>query len=529
MLTGHPLEIIVPPKQWHPITRQYLNGNSKQPRFTSATTDYDWGGWYQTFRQMADCTEPPYIPNSRKRDRWLQNFRLVESHMAGTINQIALIYANRGWTLTGGRNQVRKWTQRLHDSEGGKGWRYLVKRAALSFLTADINCLLEVEREADVQFTDGAIVKAPMIRLNNLDPARCRLIQSKAQLPNNQDYIATLEYNNQKWFDWDYVRVASMPSDREEYLGLGYCFLSRALRFVKLLYAVYLHDQEQLDDEMMDGLLILNNITENQWKDAMDARQEKRTALEKRYYGGVQILTGGGEFGAADAKLVGFSQLPAGFNREIFINQAMYGIALCAGFAPNELWPVNAGVLGRGKETELQVEGAETKGGEDFNLSLQEPLQKELPPTIHFEFEERNLRGDLIDAQVKEAKAKVINEMAAVREQTGGVLTNEEIRLLWAQEGLIPQEWTEVEEDVEATDEEGLKERMLDNPKIRSACEEYSQQPIIQYRWDGLNGREVVLWERGEEALRKRTWVLNRYAYRGDKVIIDVDRLPALR
>jgi hypothetical protein len=311
-------------------------------------------------------------------------------------------------------------------------------------------------------------------------------------------------------------------------MGLGFCFLSRAIRFVKLLYGVYLHDQEKLDSDMMDGLLLLNNISEAQWQTSMEARKENQTALERRRYGGVQILTGGGEFGAADAKLVGLSQLPDGFNRETFIDQCMYGIALCAGFAPNELWVVNAGVMGRGKETEIQVEGAETKGGEDFPLSLQESLQGELPETVHFEFEERNIRGELVEAQVADAKAKTINEMAAVRETAGGVLSNEQIMMLWAQAGLIPEEWTETEEDVTATDEEKIKSRMLENPKVRSACEEYPRQPIIQYSWDGLKGKEVVLWERGEEALKRRTWVLNRYVYRGDKVVISPEQLESV-
>lgn len=520
--------LIIPPKYVgydELIARAQLNGNSKQGRFEGKNS-YGYGGWYPIIRQIADTKEPPYLPDSMPRDRWLQGFRFVESHMAGVINQVCLIYANRGWEITGGRNQVRKWTTRLHDSEGGLGWRYLIKRGALSFLTTDINAIFEVEREADVIVTQNTIVKSPMTRLNNVDPGLCRLCREMAYLSSAQaKHLSTLNYNGQYWFDWDYIRVASMPSDQEEFMGLGSCALSRSIRFVKLLYAVYLHDQEQLDDEMVDGLLLLNNISGTQWRTAMEARQEKRIGLELTRYGGVQVLTGGGEFGAADAKLVGLSQLPAGFDRETFIDQALYGISLCFGFDPTEFWVVNAGVMGRGKETEIQHTKATAKGGEDFTLSLQEPLQKELPETVHFEFIQRDDQGELLEAQVAEAKAKVINEMAKVREQTGGVLTNEQIMMLWAQAGLVPEEWTQTEEDVTVTDEEAIKERLLENPKIRSACEVYPKEPIIRYIWDGLRGRESILWERGEDALKRRTWVLNRYVYRGDKVIVELGDL----
>jgi hypothetical protein len=111
--------------------------------------------------------------------------------------------------------------------------------------------------------------------------------------------------------------------------------------------------------------------------------------------------------------------------------------------------------------------------------------------------------------------------MAKVRESTEPVFSRDELRQLYATAGLIPAEWTDNEEEVIATDEESVKERLLDNPKIRSACEDYPHQPIIRYIWDGLQGRESVLWQRGEDALKRRTWALNRYVYRGDKVLIE--------
>lgn len=303
--------IMIAPKAYHPLIERQLNGSSsKQTRFSASQNQYSFAGFYRTFQDVAETKEAPYKPDSRTRDAWLQSFRYAESHVAGVINQIVLIYANRGWTMTGGRNQVRKFTKRLHESEGGKGWRYLIKRGALSFLTTDINCVMEIEREGDVDVNAaGDIVKSPFVRLNNVDPAKCHLIRKKVALPNGWEWLSTLEYGDQKWFDWDYIRVASMPSDREEYMGLGFCFLSRAIRFVKLLYGVYLHDQEKLDSDMMDGLLLLNNISEGQWTTAMEARKENQTALERRRYGGVQVLTGGGEFGAVEAKLIGLSKL----------------------------------------------------------------------------------------------------------------------------------------------------------------------------------------------------------------------------
>ena len=59
----------------------------------------------------------------------------------------------------------------------------------------------------------------------------------------------------------------------------------------------------------------------------------------------VEVIASGG-MEQADAKLVALSQLPTGFDREVFTDQLMYGYSLVFGFDPTEFWPVNAGALG---------------------------------------------------------------------------------------------------------------------------------------------------------------------------------------
>ena len=76
-------------------------------------------------------------------------------------------------------------------------------------------------------------------------------------------------------------------------------------------------------------------------------------------------------------------------------------------------------------------------------------------------------------------------------------------------QGVIPSEWTEYEEEAQTTDEEEVRMRRLrDHAKsagfvIRAALE-FPAEPIIRYHWP--SGREAVLWERGADALRRQTW-----------------------
>lgn len=511
--------------KYEPIQR--VNGNGVKPRFISQYGDYG-RVFNSTLRwlRMAELEEPPYSVDSRLRDRWLQGFWRVEPFLAGIINNVTSIDANRGWTLTGGRNQVRKWTARLHDSANGKGWRYLIKTGSLSFWTTDINSIFGVEREEPyATLTREGVAPSPMLKLWNIDPSKCNLFPSLAyaeEIP-SLEVQTEIMYKNVPLMPWDYFRVASMPNDMEEYRGLGYSALSRCLNLAKLLYAVYQYDQEKLLAKAPRGLLLLHNITESQWNTAMEARDQRMSAKERQYYGGVEVLASdGGEYNP-DAKLVALSQLPDGFDQKIMTDLLIYGYALCFGYDPREFWPVSGGTLGTGRETEIQAAKASGKGGKDFAWSFLECLQGELPETVHFEFEERDERGELLDAEILEAKTRVIERLSGLREQTGAVLTNEQVMTLLAQAGLVPEEWTLQEEDVTATDDEQLRQRLLDNPKIRSACELYHNEPIVMYRWvsDG-QPKEKVLWATGGEAINPKVWQLNRSLYKGDRVEITI-------
>lgn len=496
--------------KYEPIQR--VNGNGHKPRFIS-----DYGQiFHSTLRwlNLAELQEPPYVPDSRLRDSWLQMFWRIEPFLAGVINNVTSIDANRGWTLTGGRNQVRKWTQRLHDSANGKGWRYLIKTGSLSFWTTDINALFGVEREEPYATrTRDGIMKSPMLKLWNIDPGKCRLYSSliAPEELGGLEINSDIMYKDHGLSPYDYFRVASMPSDREEYRGLGFSAVSRCLNLAKLLYAVYQYDQEKLLAKAPRGLLLLHNITESQWNTAMEARDQRMSAKERQYYGGVEVLASdGGEYNP-DAKLVALSQLPDGFDQKVMTDLLMYGYALCFGYDPREFWPVSGGTLGTGRETEIQAMKATGKGGKDFAWNFLECLQTELPDTIEFAFEERDERGELLDAQIKEAKAKVVGMLSGLREQTGVVLTNDQILQLLAQEQLIPQEWTLTEEDVTATDDQDIKRKLLDNPKIRAACELYHNEPIVQYRWIGEGqAKERVLWSSGSEAISIKVWPVKR-------------------
>ncbi len=211
--------------------RKEIENLSKQPRF--AEDVQKTFGSIVRWIKMADIEAPEYNSNSKTRDEWLSKFWQREPHLSGVLNSVIAIDKNRGWTYTGGRNQVRRYVNIAHSAENGAGWRSYFGKGALSYYTTDMGRIDEVGRHGE---------EGPMRALYNVDSARCRLT-GNIELP--------LKYtpqggSEQDWTPFDYFRVASMESNREDFYSLGFCALSRAIEFVKLMVAVYEHDQEKL-------------------------------------------------------------------------------------------------------------------------------------------------------------------------------------------------------------------------------------------------------------------------------------------
>jgi hypothetical protein len=470
------MTIEVAPK-YFPVIRQ--NGNlSKQPRFKEVRPrDF----FTSLFRFVGtDIQDEPKYGN-RERDAWLRRVWKLEPYLSGVINSVVSIDKNRGWTITGGRNQVRRFVSLLHErfffAPDLSGWRMSFGGSALSYYTADLGSVTELGRQGK----DG-----PLDSLYFVDPARCNLT---GNFDTPLKYNPNSRGNNyQPWGRNDYFRVVSMPDTDESLFGLGYCAVSRCIELAKIMIGIYQYDNEMLLNRAPRGLLLLKGITQDQWDEAMTTRVAKLDGDEKRYYGAVHVLATLDPGVEIEAQLTALSQLPAEFDQRTFTDLLMYGYSLAFGYDPREFWPVSSGALGTATETEAQHRKAGGKGGLDFTLGFAEKLNDELPNTVQFEFEERDLDGELANATVEQAKADVIMTMY---DKGAGIISQEEARILAAERQLINQDWTLNVEDVTATDTDDAEiSRALSDERAQRAIWKYPDEPIVRYKFSVVNGKE---------------------------------------
>lgn len=494
--------IAIAPKTYHPIHRQNGTG-SKQPRFKEVNPRNFFTSLFRFVN--TDIQEEPAYGN-RERDAWLRRIWKLEPYLAGVINSVTAIDKNRGWTVTGGRNQVRRFVKMFHErfffAPDLKGWRLSFGGCSEAFWSSDLGVPVELARLGS---RDG-----PLWELYFVDPARCYLT-GNPEYPLR--YSASGRGNYQDWHKNDYFRVVSMPDTDESLHGLGFCATSRAIELAKIMVGIYQYDNEMLLNRAPRGLLLLKGITEEQWKDSMTARKAKLDGDEKKYYGAVHVLATLDPGIELEAQLVSLSQLPAEFDQRTFTDLLMYGYALAFGYDVREFWPVTGSSLGTATETEAQHRKAGAKGGFDFTLGFAEKLNEELPDTVLFEFEERDLDGELANAEVEKAKAEVVTSIyeSGLREGAG-LLDREEARILLAERDLINQDWTVNVEPTTATDTDDDVARALANERVQRAIWKYPDEPIVRYRFWVENGKEKQEYRTllKPSRTRKRSFLVTR-------------------
>lgn len=458
------------------------------------------------FKTLLDPV-PPYQADSRARDMYLSQIWHKEPHLAGVVNSVVAIDKNRGWQLTGGRNQVSFYEKVLRYAENGKGWRYFCSLASEAFWTTDINAIVETERES---------LPGRMLNLFHVDPTRCRLLGGAT----NELEFTPPGGKAQRWVELkhfrdgqgrviatpaDYFRIASLPNINEEFNGLGFSAVSRCIELVQIMAAVWKYDQEKLGARMPQGLLLLHNVDQEQWQEALRSRDADLRGKEQQWFGSVATLASAG-VDQIEAKLVALSELPDNFNRQNFIDLTMFAYALCFGYDQTEFWPVNAGIMGRGRETEIQHRKATGKGGLDFALSMQDQMQMQMPDTVHFGIEQRDVEGEMLDAELNKTYVDMVVSMYMAENETEGPLLTKDqaLSVLATHSGIIPKAWTEIEEEAVGTDTEASRRHaraiVRELPQVIRSAERYPSDPIVQFRWP--TNTMVILWESGDDMLR---------------------------
>lgn len=465
---------------------------SQQPRFQPRDPNEVSSLFWSTFRwvKWLEGKEPSANSTPATWDEFLREFVQYEPYLVGVLNSTVQIDKNRHWSLTGGRNQVMRFTDILKGADEGAGWRAYVAWQAQSYYFARAGFVTETGRDGE---------SGPLRALWSVDPVRVDLTGNPA---------APLKYrplngSAQTWLPEDFFRAASLPSTDEARRGYGFPALARCYEGAKIMVGVYQVFQEATFTTKPQGVILGKGISEETWKIALQSYDESLVQYNQRFGKLMTLMNEGSD--APEISLQMFRRLPDNFDLQKWTSLLMYLYALAFGYDAREYFPVDSGDLGSAKETETQHRKASSKGDLDFSLAHQEQIQNQLPASLLFEYEQRDVQGEVADAEAAKVKAELVTELTRWEINGASVLTSEQILQIAAQHGIIPDEWTPQEEEVSASDVKSSEmERTRENGVIRRAAERFPQEPIVRYEFPGDRAR--TLFSSGEDLLRRRSF-----------------------
>ncbi len=410
-----------------------------------------------------------------QRDKWLRDFVYWPGNdlLAGIVSTIVAKVAATGWVLEGPERVVNLYHDiLLRQSEFGAGWGTMIQKFAWDYLTQDAGAFIERIRlgEAD---TEGAAMG-----FAHLDPQRL-ILQADYEYP--AKYVSpdeTILLHRSR-----IIRVTDCPSPRQSLYGIGFCATSRAITTARILIDLARYERERLSDLPPAGILMLNNMTRQQWEDLQKGYEARQRQQGNRVWRDILVAFGLDPSLPLKAEILSFSQLPEQFDKRTATEIAIYSFCVAFRIDPREVWPVSSGALGTATETEIMHLKARAKGVGAILSALERAFNDglSLPKSLTFRFDFQDTEEDEQAARIANLKAEFIGKLT--RDQ---IIGTDEARRWLIKEGLF----SEKELLTDMPDEETVSE---DTESAKSFAHVDLGEHIIKYS-DGRVYRPYRRW-----------------------------------
>ena len=496
---------------------------------------------------IRDAPMPPFVLDTRRMDRWLDAVTADErtSFLSAFIDQASMIQSNRRFVLVGPQATVNSTLHMLHMSEGGEGFRRLMKLTALNYYSSNFGGAIYLHRNQPVTAAYRQDIDAwdwstpPVVELYATDPT---------EFAPTGDYIYPYDYYGEPWTRFDFIRTVSMPSTRLATWGVGRCPVFRCIQIAQMTSAVYQYIFDSVSPDTAKGIVVVKGMSYDEFVQALMGSEatNEQDAVFKR---GSLMTDGAGDIVvlADDEKEIGvkfvqLGRLPDGFFIDQWVRWTLTAFSVNLGFPLEEFigMPANTLLGQSGAQVTAGVQRGSTKGGSEFINQLQEAMQQYvIPSTVHFEFSDRDAAAEADDIALKKERAAIITSLFGAtqlgiidrnvpeqdtqleaRAKGLHIINDQEARRLLVEWEVLPDWITSVENtvisdeyaDVSLQTIKSKREQVRDSPAIQRLAANPMGQPVIEYTNfpDPVTGfvREstTVLWDDDNEIGARATW-----------------------
>jgi len=251
---------------------------------------------------------------------------------------------------------------------------------------------------------------------------------------------------------------------------VGYCAVSRAITTARILMDIARYERERLSDLPPAGILIVNNMSKEQWKDVEKGYELRQRQQGNKVWRDILVAVGLDPTLPVSVELVSFSQLPEHFDRRTMTEISIYSFALAFRIDPREIWPVSSGTLGTATEAEIMHVKARAKGPGLMLTDIERGFNDgySLPPSITFHFDFQDTDEDRQSAEIANLKAEFITTLTQPDITGESLVSKEEGRQWLVREGLFEEnDLITFQDETRAEDMAEAKSRVDMGPRAR--------------------------------------------------------------
>lgn len=364
-------------------------------------------------------------PNMR--DRFLIEFARKEPMMAAARYSMKTRVSTLNYSVNG-PPRTKKYAQELLNNPGlGDNLSQVVQKLSDDLDTSDNGAFLELWRPGSPTSDAGS---RPVVGFAHLDSRQCW---------RSFDPDFPVWYTNpitgavRKIHRSRVVMASDNPQPIELARGIGFCAVSRALRWTRIMRNILTYTDEKVSGDFTRAIGAVSGITSKQLERGLRNNVEEAERKGFVNYKGIPIFAAPGDDASQEIKVMlqDLASIPDGFDFKSDVELYAYVLAFCFGVDAREFWPVSQGLGSKGEAT-VQNMKARGRGIGNRIQTIEFMIRQCLPATVTFE-------SDFVDDEQDEMQANIQAKRQGIYSTAlrDGGINNLEYRALLIADGII--------------------------------------------------------------------------------------------
>jgi len=289
----------------------------------------------------------------QQRDRALRKFWPTETLLAGTVPEMSLMNASYAWELRHNSDAVIKAVTDILNSAMARsefGWISFMQTVMQDLYTQDNGCFIELIRD-DGQDANSKFKaeRAPVLGIAHLDSGQC-------QRTGDPEYPVIYNDREGKQHKLAWYQVISMsdfPSSIETMNGVGYCSVTRVLRYAQIMASIALFKDEKISGRRFKSVHIVSGVSRTELDDAKKrGREEADNEGNVRYIEPV-ILASLDPEKPVSSVTIDLAALPDNFDYDQEMRWYVTVMALSFNTDYQTIAPLASGNIGSGSQSQI--------------------------------------------------------------------------------------------------------------------------------------------------------------------------------